>query len=242
MIDIQVIASGSTGNCYRVTDGESVLMLECGLRFKQIRQAFNFCLSGVDACLLSHCHADHSKAVKETMAAGIDCYMSAGTAEKLSLSGHRLKTKKPLETFTVCTFKIKPFLVKHDAAEPFGFLIQSGSEKLVFATDTYYVPYRFSGVSHWMIEANYDREILEKNIRSGDVSPAMEKRLVTSHFEFARVKKFFGEQDLSKARGIWLIHISKGNGDPERFKSEIEQIAGVPTYVYKEKIQSAVQI
>lgn len=235
MLDIQIIASGSTGNLYRISDAKSVLMLECGLPIKQIRQAFDFRLSEVDACLVTHAHFDHSKSVKEIMAAGIDCYMSSGTAEKLSLSGHRLKIKKALETFTIGTFKIKPFLVKHDCAEPFGYLIQSGGEKLVFLTDSYYCPYRFKGIGYWMIEANYDREILEKNIRSGDVSPAMEKRLVTSHFEFARVKAFFGEQDLSQTRGIWLIHISRGNGDPDRFEQEIQAVTGLPVYVAMEK-------
>jgi phosphoribosyl 1,2-cyclic phosphodiesterase len=231
LIDIQVIASGSTGNCYRVTDGHTILMLECGLKLRDIRQAFGFRLSDVDACLVTHEHMDHAKSVKEIMAAGIDCYVSSGTAAKLSLSGHRLKIKKALETFSVCTFKIKPFMVKHDAAEPFGFLIQSRSDKLVFLTDSYYCPYRFRGVTHWMIECNYDREILAKNIESGFTSPAIKNRLEKSHFEFSRVKEFFMAQDTSRTREIHLIHVSRGNGDPERFKSEIEGITGVPVCV-----------
>lgn len=42
MIEINVIASGSTGNCYRVTDGYTTLMIECGLRLRDIRQGFQF--------------------------------------------------------------------------------------------------------------------------------------------------------------------------------------------------------
>jgi len=109
MIDIHVIASGSTGNCYRITDGTTILMLECGLRFREIRQAFNFKLSEVDGCLVSHAHADHSKAVKDVMAAGIDCYMSAGTSEELSLKCHRVKVISHLKKFTINSFQILPF-------------------------------------------------------------------------------------------------------------------------------------
>jgi phosphoribosyl 1,2-cyclic phosphodiesterase len=216
---------------YRISDGTTILMLECGLRFPEIRQAFKFQLSRVDGCLCSHEHGDHTRAAKDIMKAGIPCFMSAGTAERLSLTGHRVKVISHLKKFTVNTFTIMPFLVKHDAAEPMGFLIQSGCEKLVFITDSYYCPYRFSGITHWMIECNYDREILEKNIESDFTSPAIKKRLKESHFEFSRVKEFFKVQDLSMARGIWLIHVSRGNGDPERFKLEIEAMTGVPVYV-----------
>ena len=78
MLDIRTIATGSSGNCYRITDGQSVLMIEAGIRFKQIQQGFDFALSsGLPGALISHEHLDHAKAVRDMMAAGVDCYMSA---------------------------------------------------------------------------------------------------------------------------------------------------------------------
>jgi phosphoribosyl 1,2-cyclic phosphodiesterase len=232
MIDIHVIASGSTGNCYRITSGDDILMIECGIRYQRIRQAFKFQLSRVCGCLATHEHADHSMAAKDLMKAGVPVYMSAGTAEKLSLTGHRAMVVKPLEKFQVGSFTVLAFPTEHDAAEPIGFLVKSKSgEKLLFITDSYFCKYRFAGVNYFLVECNYSKEILAENIAAGLVSPSMESRIKRSHFELERVKEFFRANDLSKARGIWLIHISQGNGDPGLFKSEIEGVAGVPVYV-----------
>ena len=232
LIDIQVIASGSTGNCYKITAGTDVLIIECGIRFQLIREAFKFQLSRVCGCLLTHEHQDHAKAAKDIMKAGVPVYMSAGTAENLSLTGHRAKIVKPLVKFQVGGFTVLPFQVEHDASEPLGFLIQGKSgEKLLFCTDTYYVKYRFKGVNYFLIECNYSSKILAENIASGFVSPSMESRIKRSHFELERVKEFFRANDLRKCRGIWLIHVSRGNGDPELFKSEIEGVSGVPVHV-----------
>jgi phosphoribosyl 1,2-cyclic phosphodiesterase len=232
MINIHVIASGSTGNCYRIESAGEVIMIECGIRFQRIREAFKFQLSRVCGCLLTHEHQDHAKAAKDLMKAAVPVYMSAGTAGKLSLSGHRAKTVKPLVKFQVGGFTVLPFPVQHDAAEPLGFLVRSkNGEKLLFITDSYFCRYRFPGVHHFLIECNYKAETLEKNIAAGLVSPSMENRIKRSHFELERVKEFFRANDLSHARGIWLIHISRGNGDPGLFKSEIEGITGVPVYV-----------
>jgi phosphoribosyl 1,2-cyclic phosphodiesterase len=232
MLDIQTYASGSSGNLYRISDGTTILMLECGLRFREIRQAFKFQLSGVDGCLLSHCHQDHAKSAKDLMRAGVPVYMSAGTAGQLSLTGHRAKIVKPLVKFQVGSFTILPFPTEHDSAEPFGFLVKSSSgEKLLFITDSCYCKYRFANVNYFLVECNYSKDILAENVAAGLVSPSIESRIKRSHFEFGRVKEFFRAQDMSKARGICLIHVSRGNGDPERFKSEIEAMTGVPVYV-----------
>jgi len=227
---IKVIASGSTGNCYRITDGKTVIMIEAGIRFKLIQQAFDFKLHDVAGCLLSHEHGDHAKSVKDIMKAGIDCFMSPGTAKALKLSGHRLKTVSVKQIFTIGTFKILPFEAQHDCAEPFGYLIQSGSEKLLFLTDSYYCKYRFTCVTHFLIEANYCKKILEENIESGRTPAFIKHRLLKSHFEIENVKEFFRVNDMSACKEIYLIHMSKGNADPELFKNEIQKITGKPVY------------
>lgn len=174
---------------------------------------------------------DHAKSAKEIMAAGIDCYMSSGTAEKLSLSGHRLKIKNALEQFRVGTFTVLPFPVQHDAQEPFSFLIQSDAgDKLLFITDSFYCRYRFAGLTHIMIEANYQKSILDENIASGLVPASIRNRIIKSHFEIENVKAFLGACDLSQCREIHLIHISGQNGDPGGFIDAIQSMTGIPTY------------
>ena len=56
MIDIKVIGSGSSGNCYLANINGTKLLLECGLAIKVIQKALNFKLSEVYACLLTHEH------------------------------------------------------------------------------------------------------------------------------------------------------------------------------------------
>lgn len=118
MIDIQVLASGSRGNCYRVTDGSTPLLLECGIPYKEIQKALNFRVSEIAGCLVSHEHQDHCKAIRDIMKAGIDCYMSQGTKDALNIDGHRIYIIKAKQQFRIGTWTILPFETQHDAAEP----------------------------------------------------------------------------------------------------------------------------
>lgn len=51
-MQIQVISSGSKGNCYRISDGSTSLLLDCGIPLKQIQIALDFKLSDIDATLM----------------------------------------------------------------------------------------------------------------------------------------------------------------------------------------------
>jgi len=232
MITFASFASGSTGNCYRITDGRTPLLLECGIKIDQIRKGCGFRLSEIKACLISHEHQDHSKAVKDIMRAGIDCYMSQGTAEALGLFGHRLHIIKAKQQFRIGTWAILPFETQHDAQEPLGFLLANqDGEKLLYATDTYYIRYKFHGLTHIMVECNYAADILKRNVEAGLVQKELKSRLLKSHFSLENVKRFLQANDLSKVEAIFLLHLSDGNSDAERFKREIQEISGKPVYI-----------
>jgi len=115
-LEIEAIASSSSGNCYLLNDDKSKLMIECGIPFKRIQRALYFRLSECSGCLISHEHQDHAKAAKELMRTGIDCYMSAGTAEEIGAAGHRLKIVKHGEKFTVGPWIVLPFSSVHDCS------------------------------------------------------------------------------------------------------------------------------
>ena len=175
---------------------------------------------------------DHSKAVKEIMHAGIDCYISAGTVEALGLSGHRLNIIKAKQQFKIGTWTILPFETQHDAAEPLAFLLANqAGDKLLYITDSFYCRYCFQGLTHIMIEANYSLDILNGNVESGSIPKEMKKRVLRSHMSIETVKEFLKANDLSKVQEIWLLHLSEQNSCEKRFKEEVQKITGKPTYI-----------
>lgn len=232
MIAIETLATGSKGNCYYITDGTTPLLLECGIKFKDIQRLLDFQTSGIKGCLLTHEHKDHCGGIKDVMKAGINCFMSEGTSEAIGIQHHRMKTVKAKEQFTLGTWTILPFDVQHDVSEPYGYLLvnQSG-EKLLFATDTYYIKYKFKGLTHIMVECNYSMDVLNENIEAGKVPKVMKKRLLHSHFSLENVKEFFKANDLSKVQEIWLLHLSDNNSDEVLFKKEIMELTGKVVYV-----------
>lgn len=227
MIEITALASSSKGNCYRVTDGSTPILMECGINYREIQKGLNFRMSEVAGCLISHEHGDHCKSIKDVLKAGIDCYMSSGTAEAIGVNHHRVHPVKAKEQFQIGTWTILPFDVQHDVSEPLGFLLANKEgEKLLFATDTYYIKYKFQNLTHIMVEANYSTEILYENILNGRTPAVMKKRLMRSHFSLENVKDFLKANDLSKVQEIWLLHLSDSNSDEEMFKKEIMELSG----------------
>jgi len=158
--------------------------------------------------------------------------MSQGSREALGIESHRLQVVRAKEQFRLGTWTVLPFETQHDAQEPLGFLLANGQgEKLLYATDTYYIKYRFPGLTHLMVECNYSKDILEANVENGLVPGEMRERIIRSHFSLEHVKEFLKANDLSKVQEIWLIHLSDNNSDQERFKREVQALTGKMVYI-----------
>ncbi|MEC0125313.1 MBL fold metallo-hydrolase [Paenibacillus pabuli] len=232
MIEITSIGSSSAGNAYRITDGKTPLLLDAGLRYKDIQRGLTFQVSSLFGCLVTHEHGDHSIAVKDLIKAGVDIYTSKGTANALRIDGHRVRPVSALEPFIIGTWSILPFDTQHDAAEPLGFLLaNTAGDKLLFATDTYYIKHRFTGLTHIMVECNYSIKILNQNIAAGHVPAVMKHRLLRSHFSLENVKEFIRANDMRRVQEIHLLHLSDNNSDEALFKREIMALTGKQVYV-----------
>jgi phosphoribosyl 1,2-cyclic phosphodiesterase len=103
--------------------------------------------------------------------------------------------------------------------------------KLLYITDSYYCKYRFKGLNHIMIEANYSKEILNENLYNDNTALPVRDRVVESHMSLETCKEFLQANDLSQVKDIALIHLSDSNSDAERFKREVEGLTGKPTYI-----------
>ncbi|WP_432647811.1 MBL fold metallo-hydrolase [Mitsuokella sp.] len=230
MLDIAVYASGSSGNCYTVSDGETVVMLDCGLPFRRIERLTGFLLP--TAVFVTHEHKDHSKAAQDFMRRGVDAYMTAGTAAALGIEAqHRLHILNPMEQTTVGRITVSTFPTQHDAREPCGFLLDDGDDRVLYATDTYYIKYQFPGVTKMLIEANHSYKILEENVGAHILNKSLAERLIKSHFSIENVLAFLRANDLSKVKEIWLIHLSDGNADAGKFARMVEAATGKPVYI-----------
>ena len=232
-MDIKILASSSAGNAYRISDGRTSLLLDAGIPIKAIQVGCEFKVTQMDGCFVSHSHKDHSKAAKDLARLGVDIYTSQGTIEACGLSGHRIHAIKALQELTIGTFKVLPFDVQHDAPEPLGFLFTSveTGEKLLYFTDTYYIKYKFQGLTHIMAECNYDAETLQRSVDAGYIPIELVPRLVKSHMSLEHFLDLLKANDLSKVRQIYLLHLSNNNSDEKRFKEEVQKLTGVEVYV-----------
>lgn len=227
----EALASSSHGNAYIVSDRDTRVLLECGMSHKKLKELTGHRLSEIDACLISHEHKDHSGCVVKVIGDGTPVYMSEGTALALGLEGVTLEAVGAAEhkgRFTVGTLDIVPFATFHDAKEPLGFLLKSrvDGEAVVFATDTVNLAYRFPEVTILAIEANYDDEVLSRCDRMPD---KVKHRIRNTHMEIGTLCRYLREQNLSKCREIWLLHLSGATSREWEFVRKVRSC--VPNHV-----------
>lgn len=233
-MQLKILASSSKGNCYILTNASETLIIECGVKIDDIKKALNFSYKNVAGCLVTHEHADHSKCIKDLMNAGVNIYTSRGTMEalELGLDHHRLNTLKAGEIAAVGNFKILPFKVQHDAAEPLGFVINHPETgNVVFITDSLYVENTFKNIHNIIIEANFSQEIIDDRLRQGSSPDFLRNRVFKSHMSLATCKATLKANDLSKVHNIVLIHLSDGNSNAAQFKQEVEACTGKQVHV-----------
>ena len=214
----KALASSSSGNAYIVTDRDTRILLECGVSHKKLQKLSGFSLSEFQACLVSHEHKDHAKAVADLISRGMAVYMSEGTADALETDAVNLV--EHMEQFNVGSLDIVPFTTFHDAAEPLGFLIKSrvDGDVLAFATDTVNLRYKFPGLNILAIEANYDKHILE---RCEKMPEKVRYRISNAHMEIDTLCDYLRSLDLSQCREIHLLHLSDATSHEGHFLNKV---------------------
>ena len=227
---IQTIGTGSSGNCYIVSDGETTLLIECGLSFKKIKETLGDSFLDVNKCLITHRHSDHIKSLRMCLKHHIDCYMISDVVEHLrfecsDLPG-KVKIIRSQDTFKCGTFDVNSFKLNH-SVPIVGYLLHSkvNDDTLLFATDTtgIFCPeseiiMEFDNLTHIMIEANYCEKTLVKNENNGIINVHQAKITRDTHMELETAINFIKKQDISKLEEIHLLHLSAKNANEEKFK------------------------
>jgi phosphoribosyl 1,2-cyclic phosphodiesterase len=221
--------SSSSGNLYTVTaENGARLLIEAGVPWAKLEGALEYDLTGIEACLLSHEHKDHSHAIRSVMGAGIDVYASEETFTTLCLERNRRALWVKDETLITCldSFTILCFQVTHDVP-CLGFVVfeRATKEYLLFVTDYHALEQRFNfPFSIIAMACNFDGNVLQDNVDHGGLHEEVGKRIVGSHSSAEEVKLYLRDFcDVSRCRNIYLLHASAANLDREAARREIEE-------------------
>jgi phosphoribosyl 1,2-cyclic phosphodiesterase len=245
VITFTPIASSSAGCCYRVSSpGAAPLLLDAGVRYRQIQEALDFKVSELAGCLISHAHGDHCKAARDLMNAGVYVWASIPTWEALGLvrdgisagirvlDHHRAMPLVSGAPAKVGEWTVMPFEVPHDVPGTLGFYVLGPQgDRLLYLTDCAYSPHRFEGLTHLAIECNYSSELIRAGTASGSIHSDRFKRTVKTHMSLERLIDLLKANDLSKCEEIHLLHLSDENSDEEAFRAAVIAATGIPTYV-----------
>ncbi len=247
MIEIVSVGSSSSGNSYIImTEGRTILV-DAGLPAKTIIGALEHLgtdPADVDAVLITHEHIDHVKSVRAISRKCCNAffYASRGTVECTENFRHvpqerivLLSAGEIVRLDNDDDMEIGAFPLSHDAAEPLGFTVTSGGEKLAIVTDTGVVSEEIyaaiSDADLLVFEANHDVDML----MFGDYPYPVKVRIKSEKGHLSN--DYAGEvlaymlsdrkaNQKKKPLRIMLAHLSFHNNAPLFARQTVEDVLG----------------
>lgn len=207
-MNLKVLGSSSKGNCYILTNENEALIIEAGIPLLEVKKALSFDVRKIVGVVVSHSHGDHAIYVEQYRKVGISVFDAYRLCE--------INNGK-FGKFVMGNFIIDTFPLIHDVP-CYGYLIAHPEMgKLLFATDTEYVKYRFKNLNHILIEANYDKKYLLK-------SDAKRKHVLEGHMSIDTAERFINANKTGLLQNVVLLHLSSDGSNPKEFKNRIQNI------------------
>lgn len=216
---LNILASGSEGNCVFISNGTSRILVDCGISFKEISDrlaAIGEDVCDIDAVLITHEHIDHIRGLDRLIRAVRPCVLAtAETHAKLPAGRDRIDVE-PGGVVERGGYKFWPVAIPHDAANPVAYTIgardKSGFKLATIATDLGDVPYQLlqnaSDTDFFLLEANHDPDML----MAGKYDTAMKIRVCGTHLTN---DKAFSAVNAIQCRQFVLGHVSGNNNNLE---------------------------
>ncbi len=235
MLHMRNLASGSSGNSTIFWTDSSVILVDAGLTALQIRRRVEdtgFDIEEIDAILISHEHTDHIRGIEIlSRRYGIKIYANEGTWKGIEKSK---SVKKGVENRALLKddmlfgdIRVESFPVPHDATDPVGFRISSGSESAVIVTDighpTSYLSRIIRKSSVIVIESNHDIEML----LNGPYPYYLKQRILgpEGHLSNEDCGRAL-EDSIDGDKTVVLAHISEHNNTPELAEKTVRSHIG----------------
>lgn len=228
---LKVLGSSSQGNCYFIEAENEILILECGVPIKEIKKELDWSFRKVRGCLVTHSHNDHSRSIRDLNSFGVKVFAPRETFEAKKINSPFAFDVQENSPFRLGKFKVMPLPAKHDVPIVSYLISHPEMGSLLFATDTYILPYEIKGINHWMIEANYDREKLAEDVLEGRTNAYLAQRVVKSHMSIEKTLEAVKAAGLGMVENIVLIHLSDSNSDLDSFRRRMQEASGRPVWI-----------
>ncbi len=218
-------ASGSSGNCALVQNGDTSVLIDAGISMKRIRaglrrQGLDF--DNVDAILITHEHADHVCGLRMIARHhAVPVYATRTVANRLRGMAPEIEDSLTIvgknEPFSIKDLTITAFSTSHDTDESVGYVLE-GEGRLGFCTDTGCVTEEMlsalRGCTAALIEANHDVDML----RMGRYPVPLKRRILSDrgHLSNDAGGALACELCRAGADSIVLGHLSRENNTPRR--------------------------
>jgi phosphoribosyl 1,2-cyclic phosphodiesterase len=224
-LHITSLNSGSNGNCYYVGNNTTAVLVDVGISCREVEKRMKklgLPLKNIKAIFISHEHGDHIKGVT-TLANKyhLPVYISTLTAKNgPRLISHLSKSFVANEQILIDDLVITPFSKKHDAIDPYSFIIEQNNICVGVFTDIGIccenVISNFKKCNAIFLEANYDEHMLE----NGRYPIHLKNRIRDGHGHLSNKQavQLFIEHKNEKLSHLILSHLSKENNTPELVK------------------------
>lgn len=213
---IKCLASGSSGNSWVLDDGEEILLLECGIPMKDVKIGINFQIGRVVGCAVTHSHVDHAKYITQYEGCGLKIYKPYEAVGDIGYARFG-------------SFFIQSFPLVHDVP-CFGFLISNPKMgRIMFATDTEYIKYRFKNLNYVIVEANYANELLDDELDD----TIKRHHVLRGHMELQTTIRFLKNNVDENTRAVVLAHLSNENANRDMFLTKTSPMIEAPVWIAK---------
>ena len=159
-----LLCSGSKGNSFYIENEGEKILIDCGSTKKYLLGALeklHVQIEDLNALLITHDHSDHISQIR--------FFTSIPVYSPVEIDGIESFYVRPLQRFTIGSMMITPLPLSHDAWNTTGYVIETGSEKLVYITDTGYINQKLdryiSGADYYILECNHDVDMLMRTSR-----------------------------------------------------------------------------
>lgn len=208
---LNCLGSGSSGNCYILENDTEAMIIEAGVKFKDVKVALDFNVSKIVGVIVSHSHGDHAKYTAEYKKAGIP--VIEPWRKESEVRGK------------IGRFSVQSFPLVHDV-HCSGFLIGHPEVgRMLYASDTEYIKWKFKNLNHILVEANYSPSCMEST------NNPKHTHVLTGHMNIDTAVEFLRANQSPELRNVVLLHLSETNSDEAQFKAAAETVVDCPVYV-----------